>query len=361
MKRRLSWAFVLLFIGIAWSGWAEEQGQAPPAGPQVAPGTPRNVILISWDGCDRPVVKELMDGGKLPNLSAIAKEGSRQPIEVKGHVTVTKPGHAEMLTGLAAEVTGVYSNTKYQPIPEGCTVFEKLQAFLGKDNIATIMVTGKLAHVGARGPDEIKGAVKAAKKGKKGKAPEGADDTPDTETKGEPFYLTKKHLDVCDIAQRDAVEVGPLCLKYLEQYKGKRFFAFLHFSDPDHKGHKYGSGSQEYRQGAMDCDVWLGKIVDFLKKENLYENTLIYVMTDHGFDVNATSHNKAPHSWLVTNDKLVTHGGTIADVPATIMARFGIEVGKLEPKLIGKPLTGAAPVTEEKAPAKEPVTAGVVQ
>jgi hypothetical protein len=63
----------------------------------------------------------------------------------------------------------------------------------------------------------------------------------------------------------------------------------------------------------------------------------------------------------VTNDKLVTHGGTIADVPATIMARFGIEVGKLEPKLIGKPLTGAAPVTEEKAPAKEPVTAGVVQ
>jgi len=85
------------------------------------------------------------------------------------------------------------------------------------------------------------------------------------------------------------------------------------------------------------------------------------MMTDHGFDVNAKSHSNAPHSWLVTNDKLVTHGRTIADVPATIMARFGIDVGKLEPKLIGKPLTGAVPATEEKAPVPEPAPVGVVQ
>ena len=316
-------------------------------------GAPQNVILISWDGLDRPVVKELLDKNKLPNLAALISEGSMQEIEVRGHPTVTKPGHAEMLTSLASETTGVYSNAKYEPIPEGDTIFERMQKFLGgKDKIHTFMVTGKLAHVGGRGPDEI--AAQGKKGGKAGKKPgkrardlpEGADNVPAAEKqgpeKGEPFFLTRKALDVFDAAQRDAEETGPLCLKYLEKYKDPRFLAFLHFSDPDHAGHKHGSDSKEYREAAEDCDKWLGKIVKWVKEQKLYDKTLIYVTTDHGFDPAAHTHSHAPHSWLVTNDKLVTHGGTIADIPATILSRFGVDIDKLEPKLIGKPLTGGA-------------------
>ncbi|MCY3022138.1 MAG: alkaline phosphatase family protein [Planctomycetota bacterium] len=356
-RRRWTWTIAasVLVLGCLRGGG---RARAEDGAAKAPEGTPQNVILISWDGLDRPVVKELLDKDKLPNLAALLKEGSFQTIEVKGHTTVTKPGHAEMLTGLDTKETGVYSNAKYEPIPEGYTIFERMQKFLGgKDKIHTFMVTGKLAHVGGRGPDEIKaGGAKGGKAGKKpGKRardlPDGADNVPEAERagpeKGEPFFLTRKALDVFDAAQRDAGEVGPLCLKYLERYKEPRFLAFLHFSDPDHAGHKHGSGSDEYREAAQDCDKWLGKIVKWVKKENLYDKTLIYVMTDHGFDPDAHTHNHAPHSWLATNDKLVTHGGTIADVPATILARFGVDVEKLEPKLIGKPLTGPAPKGEK--------------
>ena len=305
---------------------------------------PRNVILISWDGLDRSVVKELLEKGELINLARLIREGSMQDIEVIGHVTVTKPGHAEMLTGLNADQTGVYSNSKFQPIPEGDTIFERLQQYLGgKDKLRTIMVTGKLAHVGNRGPEEAQKSLLQKKKKlqKQAGTPVGADDTI-LSVKGEPFYLTKTHLNVCNIAQRSAVEVGQLSLKHLAEYKDPRFFAFLHFSDPDHAGHQHGIDSKEYREAAVACDDQLGKIMTWLKEEHLYTQTLMYVMTDHGFDEHGKGHSKAPHSWLVTNDKKVTRGGIIADVPATIMVRFGIDISKLDPKLIGYELTGPA-------------------
>lgn len=294
---------------------------------------PQNVILISWDGLDRSAVRKMYTQKTLPNLMALTDEGSWHKIDVVGHRTCTKPGHAEMLTGLSAEITGVFSNSDFQPIPEGYTVFEKLQEHFGKDKIRTIMVTGKLAHVGGRGPDVVRIEME-----KKAKNPKQLQKIQNREVKGEPFYLTKNHLDVFDNAQRDASETGPLCLKYLDEYKSDRLFAFLHFSDPDHSGHKYGSSSQEYLDAAAECDKGLGEIVSWLKSENLYDRTVIYVMADHGFDKNAKTHNDAPNSWLVTNDPDVGKDGIIADVPATILARFGVDVNILEPPLLGKPL-----------------------
>ena len=94
---------------------------------------PRNIILISWDGLDRKVLKGLLDADRLPFLADVIKEGSYQDIDVRGHATSTKPGNAEMLTGLAADVTGVWSNNKYRPIPEGYTVFERLKQEYGKE------------------------------------------------------------------------------------------------------------------------------------------------------------------------------------------------------------------------------------
>jgi len=303
-------------------------------------GIPQNIILISWDGLDRSVVEELLNNNRLPNLAALIKEGSFKEIEIKGHPTCTKPGHAEMLTGLSDETTGVLSNRDYKPIPEGYTIFERVQKHLGgKDKIHTFMVTGKLAHVGGRGAEEIKSQINKMKNKKNQKKARRQAYSSTVLNQGEPFFLTKKSLDVFDGAQREASEVGPLCLKYLEQFKEPRFLAFLHFSDPDHKGHKHGMGSEEYRQAAIDCDKWLGEIVKWLKEQNLREQTLIYVTTDHGFDMDASSHSDAPHSWLATNDKSVTHGGFLADIPATILWRFGIDCENLDPKLIGKPLT----------------------
>jgi predicted AlkP superfamily pyrophosphatase or phosphodiesterase len=358
MGRRWTAGTVCVLFGlVVWTGCALLAQEQPPvpeaaaAAPHGADALPQNVILISWDGLDRSVVLELLAERKLPSLAALIQEGSLQEIEVVGHATVTKPGHAEMLTGLDSQTTGVYSNTRFRPIPEGHTIFERVQQHLGgPEKVRTIMVASKLAHVGGRGPEEATQWLRQQRASQRAAAPQGGGPRAQAQSEGEPFYLTRKHLDVFDAAQRNAARTGPICLRYLDKYKEPRFLAFLHFSDPDTAGHSKGRDSAEYRAAVVACDEWLGRIVGWLRQQGLYDKTLIYVMTDHGFDEHATTHGNAPHSWLATNDRAVIRGGIIADVPATILARFGIDVDRLEPKLIGRPLTEPAPARASAAP-----------
>jgi hypothetical protein len=68
------------------------------------PSTPpqqRSAILISWDGALREHVNDCLGRNQMPNLAQLIKEGRMVNIEVSGHVTDTRSGHAQMLTGLS--------------------------------------------------------------------------------------------------------------------------------------------------------------------------------------------------------------------------------------------------------------------
>ena len=79
---------------------------------------PQNVILFGWDGAQRDHVNEALARGELPTLKKLAREGSYVKIDIEGK-TDTKAGWSQILTGYYPEVTGVYSNARYQPIPVG--------------------------------------------------------------------------------------------------------------------------------------------------------------------------------------------------------------------------------------------------
>ena len=316
MRRALG----LLFALMVTCGCALCAAEAPPQ-PDTKEVKPRqvNCILISWDGLDRAVLKELLKEEKLPNLAALIKAGSLQDIDVKGHQTETRPSHAEMLTGLASEDSGVRSNSDDGSVPAGTSVFELIKKQAGGDKVATIMVTGK-AYVGTLIDEKVR----------------------------------EKAIDTCDIGSRAAARVGPLCLAALGKQRDKAFFAFFHFPDPDWAGHGSGRDSAEYRKAAAACDAWLGAITEQLKKDKIDTYTNIYVMADHGMDPGGHAHYNAPDSWLATNDKDVVRGGIIADVPATILVRFGVDVKLLKPALIGQSLTVKAVDRDEKATVKPP-------
>jgi predicted AlkP superfamily pyrophosphatase or phosphodiesterase len=344
MRRFLCFTFTLIAFAFLTPGGVDIhalEAADTPAFSEAVPraSTPLGIILFSWDGLDRKVLKELLAARRLPFLAAVIEEGSYQDIDVRGHATSTKPGHAEMLTGLAADVTGVWSNSRYRPVPEGYTVFERLKQEFGKEGITTLFVAGKSANLGGRGPGEY--TARKKKTGKKG----GAANKPAKMGPGEPFYFTKRHLDVFDIGGRPAGKVGPRVMDYLEAHGRGRFFAFFHFSDPDHMGHRHGSGSTEYRQAGVTCDEWLGRVIQWLRLNDLYDRTLIYVTTDHGFDDNAKSHSNAPDCWLATNDPQVKTGGTIGDIASTILMQFGLPVARLIPPLSGRSLLEAAPLS----------------
>ncbi len=280
---------------------------------------PRHIILIGWDGVQRDHLLECMKRGELPNLKTLGSGGAFVNIDVNG-VTDTKAGWAQILTGYKPGVSGVYSNRKYQPIPAGYTVFERLKSHFGADRFASVAVISKKGNIGAEGPSMDR---------KTGKM-----------TEGQPYYHTKKSIDLFTSSIGDNEKVTARALKELAHYKDRPSFFFIHYGEVDHMGHRHGENSNEYNDALISCDRELGRIVAGLKGMKEYENTLIYVTADHGFDEGTTHHKDAPHVFLATNDPLVKHPGRREDITPTILQRVGIDLSALKPPLAGKPLTG---------------------
>ena len=141
----------------------------------------------------------------------------------------------------------------------------------------------------------------------------------------------------------NAERLGPYVLKCLDKYKDKRFFLFIQFQDPDARGHEYGENSRLYNEAIIECDSWLGRIMDKLKELGIYDKTLIYVTADHGFDEGERSHYDAPYVFLATNDDRVIRDGNNIDIVPTILERLGISVAGIEPPLDGYSLLRKKP------------------
>lgn len=267
----------------------------------------QNAVLISCDGLGRDVLKELLAAGKLPSFAAVIKEGSLQEIEVKGHRTSTVPSHATMLTGYLSDVHGLSNNQEIQSIPAGLTIFERLEQHFGDAGIQTIMVAGKAKNLGGNASNDV-------------------------------YWLARRGFDCFQSKDQQAMDVVRAALPVLERRQTPRFFLFLHFPDPDRAAHAYGKDSAEHRAGIVNCDRALAQVRAWLQNEQLDTQTRIYITADHGFDDHGFNHTNAPHIFLTTNDKAVKQGGQLADIPATILQRFGVDLTKLQPPLAGKSL-----------------------
>ncbi|MHC4478441.1 MAG: alkaline phosphatase family protein [Planctomycetota bacterium] len=304
---------------------------------------PRNVILIGWDGAQRNHLKESLGRDELVNLKKLASEGALVAIDIL-RVTDTKAGWSQILTGYEPEVTGVFANRQYQPIPKGYTVFERLEKHFGPDKFVTAAVIGKKAHVDADPPlrRKVKDSGTKKKAGKK-RNPQGKivveDGVKYRVVPGKPFYNAKQSMDVFVNGLKEDEKVGSKTLELLDAYKDKPFFFFVHFAEVDHSGHKHGENSKEYNDALISADTWTGRIMEKLKELGLYDETLIYVTADHGFDEGKKAHRDAPYVFLATNDPKVVRRGERADIAPTILERFGLELDKIEPPLDGKSLT----------------------
>jgi hypothetical protein len=275
-----------------------------------------NVILVGWDGVQRDHFWECYDqelsGCKngLPNIKALSDD-TIYNLTVTNGATATKPGWAQILSGYDSETTGIVSNTEYQPLPLGYSIFEKLEDALGPDNLATIFLAGKGEHVGGACIGEETGKPNLRIKNQ-------------TETLGQPYCLTKDKVDVFQNALGENDAVGAAALAALETYASGRFFAFFHFAEPDEIGHRDGENSQAYTDALLDDDTWLGQIMAKVDELGLSDRTYIYVVTDHGFDENKTSHNNAPFGFFATNNPLIVRSGDRLDITPTILFQYGL-------------------------------------
>jgi predicted AlkP superfamily pyrophosphatase or phosphodiesterase len=334
--------------------------------PALAADPPRNVIVIGWDGCQRNHLKDMIAGNEVPNLMALAAEGKLVDVDVTTAATDTKAGWTQILTGYAPEKTGVYNNSRYQPIPEGYTVFERLENFFGPSNIDTVAVIGKKGHVDNDPPRRVPYAEWQAREQKQKRVDrakpgrgnlQGGQVVEENGQKfvqvpGKPWFNASKTMDLFVNGLEQNERVAQLAMAEIEKRKDHRFFFFIHFAPPDHPGHGFGENSPEYTAGIRSDDEWTGKIIAKLKELGLYDRTLIYVTADHGFNEGQSGHSYAPYVFLATNDKLVTRDGNRMDVAPTVLKRFGLDLSTCQPALDGVPFDEPAP--ERKAPPSPP-------
>lgn len=301
----------------------------------------KNVILIGWDGTRRSRLKETLREEKLPNLKQIIQEGSIINIKVTSGDTSTKTGWAEILTGYSPRITGVYnSEDKYKPIPRGYTIFERLEDYFGDKNIITVFLAGKKDHLGTRGAHQVwpKGKKRVWLYGSfEGKLL--LKNKRMMHAEGEPYMKNKENIDFFENGLGKAENVGPRILHYIQRFKEERFFIFVQFEEPDELGHEYGEGSIEYSQGIIIDDNWLGKTVDLLKNLKIYNNTLIYIISDHGFDKNSKNHDYSYETFLATNDPCIKKKkGDRKDFTPTILRRYDLNIKDIKPSLDGRSL-----------------------
>jgi hypothetical protein len=294
-----------------------------PAGAQVE--HPRNVILIGWDGAQRDHVNECLAGAQLPNLRRLIGQGVYVNIDAEG-VTDTKAGWTQILTGYLPEVTGVYSNAVYQPIPRGLSIFERLEEHFGPARFVTVAVIGKEWDLGETKP------------------PQG------TLAPGSPWYNMYTALEVWEYGLIEDKKVGTRTLELLRQYQDKPFFFFVHFAEVDMAGHLFGENSQEYTNSLISSDVWTGRIIEEVNTLGLADKTQIYVTADHGFDEGQTRHLDAPYIFLATNNKAVMRNGRRQDIAPTILEAFGLDLSKFQPPLDGISLTQPDPCSPIQFP-----------
>jgi len=336
---------------------------------------PRNIILFGWDGAQRDHVKECLNRKELPNLQKLIDKGTFVEIDIEGK-TDTKAGWSQILSGYYPEVTGVYNNSQYRPIPKGLSIFERLEAHFGPDKFVTVAVIGKSGNVGAAAPKKTKvteedqnlqaGAIKTGTRkaaGNKGKSekkrlPQGSTIV-DKGVRyrvipGQPFYIAKNSMDLFENGLKEDAKVGTRAIELLEKYKDKPFFFFVNFAEVDHAGHKHGENSKEYNDALISNDLWTGRIMGKVRELGLADKTEFYITADHGFNEDKTGHSFAPYVFLATNNKKVNRNGRRQDVAPTIMEAFGLNLSEFKPALDGVSLTRP----DNRPPAKISLEAG---
>ena len=259
----------------------------------------QKVLVNIWDGAEWSKIQSLFHAGSLPNLERVGPGPLFQltcniayfsgcGCEECDMRSTTKPQNATMLTGVLADVHGVYSNSCYQLIPDGLTVYEQIED--ADNSIQT-------AHISSK-PENF----------------------------GEPtFGNIASDVDyfVADSMAPNAAATHAIDL--INAWHDQDFFIVCHFKKPDSTGHTFGIGSKEYKKAIRACDRQLGKLLDALDARGIRGQTKVYVLSDHGFGTpDPLGHIYAPNTFFVSNDSGIAQDLYMLDIANILLGNFGL-------------------------------------
>ena len=215
-----------------------------------------HVFIISLDG-GKPAV---MHESKMPTLDGLIAEGACTWGAQTIFPSITLPSHTSMLTGVQPAKHHILWNN-YKP-EEGVvkvpTVFSLAKAagcstamFVGKEKFKHLLLPGSVDefdyNVAASGVTTkmVAGEKKSVKEG---------------------TVMTKA-------VAADAVA-------YIEAHKPN--LCFIHYTDTDSMGHKFGWGSPEQIKAFAEEDAGIAALMAAIRKAGIAESSVVIITADHG-------------------------------------------------------------------------------
>jgi predicted AlkP superfamily pyrophosphatase or phosphodiesterase len=209
----------------------------------------KRVVLISLDG----ICVEGFQQAQTPNLDALLAEGA---LSIQTRVvmpSITLPNWTSHLTGSGPEQHGVVDNGW---------------------QISKI----KLPAIETDSEGYYPSVFKVLK-----------DNLPNVKTAfhynwAELIYpYNKKYLDEFNYLENDEyVPNYDKAFKFIVEQKENPTLIFLYTVHTDHAGHKFKWMSPEYIRSIEEADVEIGKFIEKIKSEGLYEDTHFMFLSDHG-------------------------------------------------------------------------------
>jgi choline-sulfatase len=346
-------SFRLLSVLLILRVFLSSQASGPPRKPAPSSTDPiyPNIILITLDTTRADRMGFLgSKRGLTPNLDAMAKQGVAFS-RAYAHVPITTASHATILTGTYPQFNHV--NDFGIPLSPRLPYLPDLLHAQGYH-------TG--AFVGSLILDPLDGTAPGFDRG--------------FEIYDARFHLRRHGMDRYKSVERRAGDVVNHALAWLSQLPNGPFFLWVHLYDahdpydppPPFKAR---FASQPYDGEIAYADSAVGKLLDEIRKHDLYDETLIAVMADHGESLGA--HGENTHGIFLYDETLhvpllfklpASHGAgkridarvRLVDVAPTILQEAGLPVPKemqgesLSAMMMMKPTTDphAAAVEQER-------------
>jgi arylsulfatase A-like enzyme/Flp pilus assembly protein TadD len=215
---------------------------------------------------------------KTPNIDRLAANGARFE-RAYTPVPVTLPAHTAIFTGAYPMLSGIHDFSGNKISPQQIT----LASVLRKHGYTTGAV--------------IASAVLGSRFGL---------------NQGFDFYYDHfdfSRLDESNLYQmeRPGNVVADQALEWLGKNYRKRFFLWMHLYDPHHPYTPPAPYDREYASHPYDgeiafADAQVGRLIEFLQKKGLYQNTVIVLSGDHGESLG--EHGERTHSFFIYNATL---------------------------------------------------------
>ncbi len=294
--KKIMWIGLIIFVIVSENGLISQAN--------TDSNVHNSTILIVLDGVQRNHLNEMINNGKLNNITDISKTGSYNKVIITDHWTSTDPGTAEILTGYNPETMDYDNNSvlNYKTIPDGLTIFE----VLNESGFYTGLIAGRNHTLppGIYQGEPYRGSSFPDKQFEYAKPEINYWYSPG------PVWSDGDSLPMADGSQTNSDILTNKAINFINFYANSKFFLYVHMTEPDLYGHKFGENSPVYNASLNFDDLQVGKIVEELKELNIYNSTFLIVTTDHGFLEGGTNHNTLPfpngdpdtyNIWMVNN------------------------------------------------------------